>query len=159
MMSVTSTPTRLVSTSFSRRPCVTPGDPCFLRELGPPPTRASHPLGAGCGSGLASLALIEALQRRGYRFETVDGLGPTPAMLARYESTLAKRDLVGVRLCRADVLDLEQLPSTGSGYDLIVSTSMLEYVPRGALPRYSPRFAPTLPTAAVSFSVSHESTG
>lgn len=80
-------------------------------------------------------------------------------MLARYESTLAKRDLVGVRLCRADVLDLEQLPSTGSGYDLIVSTSMLEYVPRGALPRYSPRFAPTLPTAAVSFSVSHERTG
>lgn len=55
-------------------------------------------------------------------------------MLARYESTLAKRDLIGVRLCRADVLDLEQLPSTGSGYDLIVSTSMLEYVPRGALP-------------------------
>ena len=49
-----------------------------------------------------------------------------PAMLARYESTLAKCNLAGVRLRRADVLDLEQLLSTWGGYDLVVSTSMLE---------------------------------
>lgn len=55
-------------------------------------------------------------------------------MLACYESALAKRNLAGVRLRSAYILDLEQLPSTWGGYDLIVSTFMLEYVPRDALP-------------------------
>ncbi len=42
-------------------------------------------------------------------------------------------EFTNVQLQEADVLDLESLPSEGTNYNLVVSASMLEYVPRGEL--------------------------
>lgn len=55
-------------------------------------------------------------------------------MLERFQVQLQRIDIPGVRLREADVLQAESLPASWSGYDLIVSAAMLEYVPRSELP-------------------------
>ena len=55
-------------------------------------------------------------------------------MLARFRAELDSRGISRVRLKQADVLALDQqLPSSWTNYDLIVSASMLEYVARPEL--------------------------
>jgi cyclopropane fatty-acyl-phospholipid synthase-like methyltransferase len=54
----------------------------------------------------------------------------TPAMLERFRHALQERRLEGIEIVRADVLQLDALPATWNDYDLIVSASMLEYLPR-----------------------------
>jgi cyclopropane fatty-acyl-phospholipid synthase-like methyltransferase len=53
----------------------------------------------------------------------------TPAMLERLRATLESRGIEGVELARADVLDLRRLPPGWSGYDVVVTASMFEYLP------------------------------
>ena len=53
----------------------------------------------------------------------------TPAMLERFDARLRTRAIRGVETRQADVLDLAQLPASWKDYDLVVSASMLEYVP------------------------------
>lgn len=90
-------------------------------------------LDAGCGAGLASLALLAALGRRGWRARKIDAFDLTPAMLERFARTLRTRAIPGVELRQADVRDPAGLPPAWTGYDLIMSVSMLEYVPRQEL--------------------------
>jgi cyclopropane fatty-acyl-phospholipid synthase-like methyltransferase len=92
-------------------------------------------LDAGCGSGMATFALIGALQKRKLDYERIDGFDLTPAMLRRFEERLAERGLSRVRLRQADVLALETLPESWRDYDLALSASMLEYLPKRDLPR------------------------
>jgi SAM-dependent methyltransferase len=87
-------------------------------------------LDAGCGSGAATFALIDALRRRGVAYRSIDAFDFTAAMLERLGDAVRRRRLDRVRLSEADVLGLdEQLPASWTDYDLIVCTSMLEYVP------------------------------
>jgi cyclopropane fatty-acyl-phospholipid synthase-like methyltransferase len=58
----------------------------------------------------------------------------TPAMLERFRRTLRERALQGIDLVQADVLALRALPPSWNDYELIVSASMLEYLPRTQLP-------------------------
>ena len=58
------------------------------------------------------------------------GFDLTPAMLDRFRATLRARGLDDVELEQADVLALASLPADWTGYDRIVSASMLEYLPR-----------------------------
>jgi cyclopropane fatty-acyl-phospholipid synthase-like methyltransferase len=52
-------------------------------------------------------------------------------MLDRLHTELDSRGITQARIKRANVLELDQqLPPSWNDYDLIVSTSMLEYVPR-----------------------------
>jgi ubiquinone/menaquinone biosynthesis C-methylase UbiE len=90
-------------------------------------------LDAGCGTGIVTLALREALLRRGLRPGTLHAFDLTPAMLDRFRRTLRDRALEGIELARADVLQLDALPAAWTDYDLIVSASMLEYVPPARL--------------------------
>ena len=90
-------------------------------------------LDAGCGTGIVSLALREALQSRGFHFGLLQGFDLTPAMLERFRQTLRRRGIEGVELAQADVLRLDGLPRAWSNYDLIVSASMLEYLPPNRL--------------------------
>lgn len=92
-------------------------------------------LDAGCGFGMATFALLDALRRRKLSFERIDAFDLTPAMLARFEQALRSRGIASVQLHQADVLALEALPPSWTGYDLILSTSMLEYLPKRDLPR------------------------
>lgn len=90
-------------------------------------------LDAGCGAGLASFALLDALGRRGWRARKIDAFDLTPAMLERFAQTLHTRAIPDVELRQADVRDPAGLPPAWTGYDLILSVSMLEYVSREAL--------------------------
>ncbi len=92
-------------------------------------------LDAGCGTGVVSLALREALVGRGLRPGSIAGFDLTPAMLDRFRETLEARGISGIQLTEANVLELDTLPASWTGYDLIVSASMLEYIPRESLPK------------------------
>jgi len=89
-------------------------------------------LDAGAGFGTATFALLDALRAKDIDAQTVDAFDLTPAMLARFRAELDSRGITTlVRLKQANVLELDQqLPPSWSDYDLIVSTSMLEYVAR-----------------------------
>ena len=90
-------------------------------------------LDAGCGAGVTTLALRSALLNRGMPARAIDAFDLTPVMLSRFQTTLAATEIKDVRLALADVLRLETLPQTWCDYDLVVTASMLEYVPRSHL--------------------------
>ncbi len=87
-------------------------------------------LEAGCGTGALTFAAWDAAEQRGIRFDTFDTFDLTPAMLDRLRASLGRRRVAGIRLAEANVLDLDALPADWRDYDLVVSASMLEYVPR-----------------------------
>ncbi len=87
-------------------------------------------LDAGCGAGAVMLALREALLKRECPPAALHGFDLTEAMLERFRQTLEHRAIDGVELVQANVLELERLSSTWKDYDLIVSASMMEYLPR-----------------------------
>jgi SAM-dependent methyltransferase len=90
-------------------------------------------LDAGCGTGVLTLALREALLARGLSPAALQAFDLTPAMLERFRGTLRKRDIRGVELAEADVLALNELPDAWRDYDVVVSSAMLEYIPREKL--------------------------
>lgn len=91
-------------------------------------------LDAGCGTGFASLAVLDALGRRGLEVGKIDAFDLTPAMLQRFEATVRARALPRVDVRQADARNLDGLPDTWTGYDLIISVSMLEYIEPRELP-------------------------
>src|SRR6267143_3054653 len=91
-------------------------------------------LDAGCGFGVATFAFLEAMARRGLQYESIHAFDLTPAMLSRFQASLDTRGIDDIKLCQADVLALDQLPPSWADYDLILSASMLEYLPKNELP-------------------------
>jgi SAM-dependent methyltransferase len=91
-------------------------------------------LDAGCGFGMVTFALLHALRQRHFDYRGIDAFDLTPAMVARFQQILKDRAITGVQLRQADVLDLDTLPSSWADYDLILSASMLEYLPKQELP-------------------------
>jgi ubiquinone/menaquinone biosynthesis C-methylase UbiE len=91
-------------------------------------------LDAGCGFGVVTFAFVEEMERRSLHYESVDAFDLTPAMLSRFQTTLDTRGINKVQLRQADVLALDQLPQSWVDYDLILSASMLEYLPKDELP-------------------------
>ena len=87
-------------------------------------------LDAGCGTGALLLGLREAFFRRGLTPAALHAFDLTPAMLDHFRHTLQRCRIDEVELARANVLRLDELPDGWRDYDLIVSASMLEYVPR-----------------------------
>lgn len=90
-------------------------------------------LDAGCGTGIVTLALRQALLTRGLRPGPLHGFDLTPAMLERFRRTIDRQGIEGIAVTEADVLDLTVLPESWTNYDLIVSASMMEYLPRNRL--------------------------
>jgi SAM-dependent methyltransferase len=90
-------------------------------------------LDAGCGTGIVTLALREALERRGLKHGPIHGFDLTPAMLEHFRQTLQRRAIGDVDLVQADVLQLDALPDAWNDYELIVSAAMLEYLPKHRL--------------------------
>jgi cyclopropane fatty-acyl-phospholipid synthase-like methyltransferase len=87
-------------------------------------------LDAGCGAGALTLAVYEASVRRCAPLAALNAFDLTPAMLGQLRTTLERRSIESVELAEANVLRLDTLPASWVGYDLVVSASMLEYVPR-----------------------------
>ena len=90
-------------------------------------------LDAGCGTGAVAIALYDALIRRGFVPGTIDAFDLTPAMLQHFQEKAKQRGIGGLATTQANVLQLDELPVGWGNYDLIVSASMLEYVPRDRL--------------------------
>jgi cyclopropane fatty-acyl-phospholipid synthase-like methyltransferase len=87
-------------------------------------------LDAGCGTGALTLALRDALLGRHLTPTSMQGFDLTYAMLEHFQHRLNAEGITGVELTQADVLRLDGLPPGWKDYDLVVSASMLEYVPR-----------------------------
>jgi 2-polyprenyl-3-methyl-5-hydroxy-6-metoxy-1,4-benzoquinol methylase len=87
-------------------------------------------LDAGCGTGALTLAVHDALARRKLSPAVLQAFDLTPAMLDHFRAIMQRHGVHGIDLLRANVLALDALPATWTDYDLIVSASMLEYVPR-----------------------------
>ena len=87
-------------------------------------------LDAGCGSGVVTFALRAALMRRCYKPGFIHGFDLTSAMLDRFRDSLRTQAVDGIEVVQANVLELSKLPEGWNNYDLIVSASMLEYLPR-----------------------------
>jgi cyclopropane fatty-acyl-phospholipid synthase-like methyltransferase len=87
-------------------------------------------LDAGCGTGALLLSVHEAFAARGLTRGRLHGFDLTPAMLDQLRSSIALRGIEDVELAEANVLKLESLPAAWRDFDLVVSASMLEYVPR-----------------------------
>ena len=54
-------------------------------------------------------------------------------MLERFRQAMQRLAIKDIAVVQADVLRLEMLPESWSNYDLIVSASMMEYLPRERL--------------------------
>jgi cyclopropane fatty-acyl-phospholipid synthase-like methyltransferase len=92
-------------------------------------------LDAGCGFGVVTFAFLDALAGKNLGYKSIDAFDLTPAMLYRFQKALEVRGITRVQLLQADVLALETLPSSWTNYDLVLSASMLEYLPKQDLPR------------------------
>jgi SAM-dependent methyltransferase len=68
-------------------------------------------LDAGCGTGVITLALHDALVKRGHQPGTFNAFDLTPAMLDRFRWALERRGMTSkVATMQANVLELEMLP-------------------------------------------------
>lgn len=92
-------------------------------------------LDAGCGFGIVTFALVDVLRQNNFDYRGIDAFDLTPAMLARFQQRLTARAIPRVELRQADVLALDTLPASWTDYDLILSASMLEYLPKRDFPR------------------------
>ena len=92
-----------------------------------------HILDAGCGTGVVTLALREALLSRNLQPGILQGFDLTPSMLESFRETLQTEAIEGVNVAQADVLQLDALPGGWNNFDLIVSAAMMEYLPRERL--------------------------
>lgn len=87
-------------------------------------------LDAGCGTGIVTRVLYDIAREKGYEGITFHGFDITPAMLDIFREWIAKKRAKGISLEQADVLNLKNLPPNWKEYDLIVSSGMLEYLPK-----------------------------
>jgi 2-polyprenyl-3-methyl-5-hydroxy-6-metoxy-1,4-benzoquinol methylase len=91
-------------------------------------------LDAGCGTGIVTKVLYSLARRKGFDEITLNAFDITPAMLDLFQQWNRREGVQDIQLRQADVLDLEnQLPQDWAGYDLIVSSAMLEYIPKDKL--------------------------
>lgn len=87
-------------------------------------------LDAGCGTGALTLAVRDAFTGRNCPPAAFHAFDLTPAMLDALRENMRVRGIDDVELAEANVLNLDELPEGWREYDLVVSASMLEYVPR-----------------------------
>lgn len=88
---------------------------------------------AGCGTGVVTLGFLKAMKQSSYEVECINAFDLTPEMLELFRTNLKARHIQQVDLQQANVLELEKLPLDWTGYDLIITASMLEYIPKDKL--------------------------
>lgn len=90
-------------------------------------------LDAGCGTGALTRAIIRIRRAERLKGMTLQAFDLTPAMLQILSTWLSTEGVTDVELRQANVLELTGLPADWRGYDLIVSSAMLEYLTREQL--------------------------
>jgi SAM-dependent methyltransferase len=104
----------------------------FLRQSGvlEPNLRI---LDAGCGTGNVTRQVLDLARREGITGLSIHGFDLTPAMLNRFRQWLQREGVEAVDLREANVLEQHHLPESWIGYDRILSSAMLEYLPKDQL--------------------------
>lgn len=87
-------------------------------------------LDAGCGTGNATRALYTIACEKGYKDVTFHAFDFTQAMLDVFRRWIKKVGDHNITLIHANVLDLDQLPRDWNNYDRIISSAMLEHLPK-----------------------------
>lgn len=88
-------------------------------------------LDAGCGTGLLTRILTEIANKEKLEGIKYHGFDLTQTMLDLFKQWIPKGRDKSISLKKANVLLLdEQLPKDWQNYDLIVSSAMLEYIPK-----------------------------
>jgi ubiquinone/menaquinone biosynthesis C-methylase UbiE len=88
-------------------------------------------LDAGCGTGIVTKTLFQLAHRKdvhGVQFHAFD---ITQNMLEVFQQWIAKQVANNIEIQKADVLEIDGLPSYWKDYELIVASTMLEYLPKG----------------------------
>jgi SAM-dependent methyltransferase len=86
-------------------------------------------LDAGCGTGIITRVLYQLASDKhtqGIQFHAFD---LTQSMLDVFQQWVVGQQADNIELRQADVLNLAGLPAHWTGYDLIISSTMLEYIP------------------------------
>jgi len=90
-------------------------------------------LDAGCGTGILTRNMVEIARERGLEGITFQGFDLTGAMLDLFRAWMIRTGTTDIALRQANVLEPGQLPGDWRDYDLIVSSAMLEYLPKPKL--------------------------
>lgn len=94
-------------------------------------------LDAGCGTGLLTKALHTLASGASIEPVTFHAFDLTPQMIARLESWIGEQEGIGERAAFEsavfNVLDLDARPQGWGSYDYVVSSAMMEYLPRASL--------------------------
>ncbi len=97
-------------------------------------TNYLHPnmkvLDAGCGTGAITQALYELTQKRRYEGLQFHAFDISESMLEIFQQWISARGASNIQLAKADVLKTDALQPNWQEYDLIVTSTMLEYLPR-----------------------------
>jgi cyclopropane fatty-acyl-phospholipid synthase-like methyltransferase len=86
-------------------------------------------LDAGCGTGVITQVLYRLAQEQGFAGIQFHAFDLTQRMLEIFSQWIAAQGATQIELAQADVLETVQLPAHWQGYDLVVSSTMLEYLP------------------------------
>ena len=86
-------------------------------------------LDAGCGTGIITQVLYQLAQENGYAGIQFHAFDLTPRMLEIFRHWIVAHGATQIELAQADVLKTVSLPAHWKEYDLIVSATMLEYLP------------------------------
>jgi len=87
-------------------------------------------LDAGCGTGAVTRTLYEIAKEKDYLGIQFCAFDLTENMLKIFQQWVDSQGADNIELAQADVLDAKTLPTHWSDFDLIVTSTMLEYLPR-----------------------------
>lgn len=87
-------------------------------------------LDAGCGTGAVTKALFKISKKESYSQIRFFGFDLTENMLKIFQHWIVSAKADNIVLAKANVLDTNSLPIGWNSFDLIVSSTMLEYLPR-----------------------------
>jgi ubiquinone/menaquinone biosynthesis C-methylase UbiE len=87
-------------------------------------------LDAGCGTGAVTKNLYQIAAEKSYWGIQFYAFDLTENMLQIFRKWITDTQANNIKLAKADVLDTKNLPIEWKDFDLIVSSTMLEYLPR-----------------------------
>lgn len=87
-------------------------------------------LDAGCGSGLVTKVLYQNAKNNNHKNVTFTAFDISPTMIDKFNNWLTNNDNINnIILKNINILDFDELHKLNS-YDLIISSAMLEYIPK-----------------------------
>jgi 2-polyprenyl-3-methyl-5-hydroxy-6-metoxy-1,4-benzoquinol methylase len=87
-------------------------------------------LDAGCGTGIITRVIYQLAREKSYEGINFHAFDLTRNMLGIFQQWITENGANSIEIEQADVLEIESLPPHWKDYDLIVSSTMLEYIPK-----------------------------